>query len=82
VAVVYPDHLLEGPTLDDLTAGLGGETWNVVLLDAGGVALGVAGGRFHRYGEGDGGVIVYPEPGDEVAAVHVPGVGTLTLTSP
>jgi len=80
VGVVYPDMVFEGPTFDDDSATKGGRPTDVVLLDASGAEIATITGYLTPTSGGVGGFIVYPEPGPDVAAVLVPGIGTLDLS--
>ncbi|MBW2262025.1 MAG: hypothetical protein JRG91_08645, partial [Deltaproteobacteria bacterium] len=79
VGAVYPDHVFEGPTFGDDSATRGGQARELVLLDDSGAEIDVVTGYLTPTSGGVGGFIVYPEPTPDVAAVLVPGVGTLDL---
>lgn len=71
-------NLHRGPT-SEMAFTPEGEQLTVRLLDGRGQVVGAADASFVRYGDGDGGVVILPEPGPEIRAVQLPGRTALPL---
>ncbi len=68
-----------GPELD-LDAEPGGEERTLELIDASGQVIDVVTGYFSPYSHIPGGLVLFPEPPEEVVSVRMPGFTPIVLT--
>jgi len=72
IAIGIDGTVSAGPTLR-LHAPPAGRETDVAFIDAGGKIVGSATGYYMRYDHFDAGLVLYPEPSPDTAAVRIPG---------